>query len=126
MEEDMSGHSTAAKDEHLKHAWRRFVEHHSLEDNDKLRPVILSSWKRCSSLHVNPWQKSVPNKLEETELAKLKREHREFLRSCMSILYELYVSIQNAPFVITVAAPSGIILKTIGNSDALEMVRPGN
>ena len=126
MEEDMSGHSTAAKDEHLKHAWRRFVEHHSLEDNDKLRPVILSSWKRCSSLHVNPWQKSVPNKLEETELAKLKREHREFLRSCMSILYELYVSIQNAPFVITVAAPSGIILKTIGNSDALEMVRQGN
>ena len=104
----------------------RFVEHYSLEDNDKIRPVILSSWKRCSSLHVNPWQKSVPNKLEETELAKLKREHREFPGSCMPILYELYVSIRNAPFVITIAAPSGIILKTIGNSDALEMVRQGN
>lgn len=122
----MSGRSTAVNDEYLKHAWRSFVEHRFDEGNDRIRPVILSSWKRCSSLHVNPWQKSVPNKLEETELAKLKRKHKEFLHSCMPILYELYVSIRNAPFVITIAAPSGIILKTIGNSDALEMVRQGN
>ncbi len=109
----------------MKGIWKAFVTNNAV-NQDKIRPEILNSWKRCLNNKVNPFQKKVPIILGKTEFHKLNDENKELLDISIPVMEFLYKFVKGSGFVIALSDDNGYILKIIGDKDIVNIVKKIN
>ncbi|MEN6461090.1 MAG: GAF domain-containing protein [Syntrophomonas sp.] len=88
-----------------------------------IKSKIMESWKRCSTMGLNPHKDICFNPVENWQLNKLLIENKELIEIAGPFMYRLYEILQGSGFIIMLTNPEGNILKTFGDADNMEDAR---
>lgn len=112
--------SKGTKEEPVTRAWQDVV----LMKQNTIHPVekhILSSWRKCVALGVDPETPPEPVLLEGEELAWLREKNNDLIEFSKPALDMLEISVRGTGFITTLADKSGYLLQILGDDDVLEM-----
>jgi transcriptional regulator of acetoin/glycerol metabolism len=97
----------------LQQVWDQFLVTGVVPQGD-LRPMIVTSWKRCLNFKVNP-HNHIANNLSQEELDLKIKSREEYQEVIWQFIYEMEELAEHFHFVIAFADQAGFILITRGN-----------
>ncbi len=105
--------------------WLRFVDTGS-NDSNKVREVILRSWKRCYAIGVNPYDNGLHRHLQGEGLARALSHRERLLAVAHPFMTDLYAIVRGTGFVVVLTNEDGYILELFGDEDAAELPMTSN
>lgn len=106
--------------------WRDFVTGCSDGNCRIIPPVILSSWKRCRELNVNPYLTSVPIVLKEKRLRDLLAKNAGIIDVSIPFMKNLYGFLKGSGFMVALFDAEGYLVSLFGDDDVSDEVKKGN
>src|SRR5712692_9383357 len=80
------------------------------------RPIILNSWQRCNTLHVNPGQRFAPLAIaREAQLYNLREANELLIRATRSVMSHLTDFLADSGYVIVLSDANGCLLDVLGD-----------
>lgn len=80
------------------------------------RPLILDSWQRCQSLHVNPSQRCAPLAIaREAQLTQLHDENALLLQAAQPVIKRLTHFLSDSGYVVVLSDAQGRLLTVLGD-----------
>src|SRR5229473_2259925 len=81
------------------------------------RPIILNSWQRCNTLHVNPGQRFAPLAIaREAQLYNLREANELLIRATRSVMSHLTDFLAGSGYVIVLSDANGCLLDVLGDA----------
>src|SRR5713226_4720009 len=81
------------------------------------RPIILNSWQRCNTLHVNPGRRFAPLAIaRETQLDHLREVNELLIRATRSVMSHLTDFLADSGYVIVLSDAKGCLLDVLGDA----------
>ncbi len=81
------------------------------------RPIILNSWQRCNTLHVNPGQRFAPLAIaREAQLYNLREANELLIRATRSVMSHLTDFLADSGYVIVLSDANGCLLDVLGDA----------
>lgn len=81
------------------------------------RSMILESWQRCSSLHVNPARRCAPLAVaRETQLDLLRHDNELLIRAARPVIERLKDFLADSGYVVVLSDAKGRLLDVVGDS----------
>lgn len=81
------------------------------------RPLILESWQRCHSMHVNPARQVAPLAIaHESQLSHLREANELLMRATRSVMSRLTDFLADSGYVIVLSDANGYLLDVIGDA----------
>lgn len=108
----------------IRTAWQQFIKDGYI-NNIEVRNVVYDSWKRCRSLGINPYSKSVSRILIETDFNNTLKYNKKFIEISTPYMNNLYEFVRDSGFVISLINCEGIILKIIGDASLKDKLKKG-
>lgn len=103
--------------EHLayENAWVRFLKEERLPDNNVLREVVRSSWKRCRAMGLDPLSEDKLPLLEKSEINRRIQKQKNLLSIVDPFLSNLFDTVKDSQFRVDFIDKDGYILKSLCN-----------
>ncbi len=105
--------------------WLSFVDGSS-SDVGRVREVILSSWKRCHTTGVNPYDNSIHPHLQGEGLNRALNRRERLLAVAHPFMTDLYAIVRGTGFVVVLTNEDGYILELFGDEGADETPMTSN
>jgi transcriptional regulator of acetoin/glycerol metabolism len=110
----------------IKKEWGKFIDGNPSVDNSIVSSAILSSWKRCKAIGVDPYLTTTPNVLPEDELKALLRENAHLISVCLPFMRTIYNFVEGSGFIVALFNHEGYLLEIVGDDDIVTSVQRGN
>lgn len=105
--------------------WRYFID--TGDSNiSQIREVILRSWQRCFKSGVEPYDRTLHDRLYGDDLAKALRLREGLISVAHPFMTDLYAIVKGSGFVVVLTNEDGYILELFGDEGAGEMPLTSN
>jgi len=108
----------------MKRVWKAFIQEKTIPKKE-LRPDILSSWRRCLSLNVNP-DNHKPAFLRSDQLNDRLYHHQECIEALDLVIDSVNDFIDVSNHVVGFVDPEGYVLKIFGSKDIQDILASVN
>lgn len=102
----------------LEKVWEQYIDTGTL-DLGQVNNTIAASWERCRSASVNPIGGKCSRVYNNDYLQEFRESNRKLLDIATPMVESIYHSIQGSGFMVVLINKEGIILKTMGDHEAL-------
>jgi len=110
----------------IKQEWQKFIDGGPLGDNFVVSNTVLSSWKRCKAIGVDPYSTIIKDVLPDDDLKTLLRENEHLISVCLPFMKTIYNFVEGSEFIVALFNHDGYILKIVGDDNIVASVQRGN
>ncbi|MDR1701664.1 MAG: GAF domain-containing protein, partial [Sporomusaceae bacterium] len=96
--------------------WQQFLKTGTCLEN-KVRPEILASWKRCLKLGIDPYNNAKHSSLDSKKMTEALAKNKDFLDIARPFMANLYKIVAGSGFVVVLTDASGYILELFADKD---------
>ncbi len=104
----------------VKVAWEEVVLHQQ-PPSRPVRKIILSSWKRCREIGLDPLIAHSPKVISGRKLTQLRQWNKDFIEISRRVMEMVEISVRGTGFMVTLADKDGHVLEVQGDQDVLAM-----
>ena len=105
--------------EQAKQAWKNFIYGDVDKPELPIRPEILTAWKRCRRMNVNPETSFLDTITDKNDISRKLQNNQDLLSVSVPAIHYLYQFMQNAQLFVAVSDADGCLLKVYGNTEIL-------
>ena len=118
--EKISAEPSEVAEDPVKAAWEDVVLRRQ-SPSSPVRKLILTSWKRCLQLGLDPMIAHSPEVISGRKLALLRQSNRDLIEISRPVMKMVEISVRGTGFIVTLAEAGGHVLEVHGDSDVLAM-----
>jgi len=106
----------------LKRAWENVVLK-GLSPGRSIKPEVLSSWKICREICLDPFSEMPLVTLSKKRLIRLLKRNKDLIEVAKPVINMIEIIVKGTGFVISVAEKQGYVLMARGDEDVLEKAK---
>ncbi|WP_018086077.1 sigma-54-dependent Fis family transcriptional regulator [Desulfurispora thermophila] len=114
----MSGAPELKARKRLEKHWEQFINFGQL-DQKLMNSPIFASWQRCKQAAVNPIGGVCHRILAQDHLERILECNMPLLKAATPVIESIYYTVRGSGFMVVLVNAEGIVLKTMGDSQAL-------
>jgi transcriptional regulator of acetoin/glycerol metabolism len=104
----------------VKRAWEDVVLKGIVTDHE-VRFEVLSSWRQCLDIGLDPHSRNSPPILTGKKLSRLLRLNRDLIEISKPVMGMIEISVRGTGFIVTLSDSAGYVLKVYGDQEILKM-----
>lgn len=110
----------------VKAAWQQMTTAGTFLEGGRVRNFIISSWKRCRQLGVNPYIQELTNNIFVADISRLLQSHDALIKTSRPFMLSLHQLVSGSGFLVALADRDGTILELLGDDEIVKFAKNSN